>query len=72
MRAFRNVYFTTGFIIAAGLLLASFFYSYWLKDIIPQPPKQIYNEAGRLVDVPPYPPSWAHPFGVDRQGDRLS
>jgi peptide/nickel transport system permease protein len=69
MRAFRNVYFTTGFIIAAGLLLASFLYSYWLKDIIPQPPERIYNEAGRLVDVPPYPPSWVHPFGVDRQGE---
>ncbi|MED4925751.1 hypothetical protein P9743_16655 [Anoxybacillus geothermalis] len=53
MRAFRNVYFTIGFIIAAGLLLASFLYSYWLKDIIPQPPKQIYwvgpsGESGAL------------------------
>jgi peptide/nickel transport system permease protein len=68
-RVFKNKGFLIGFLFLSGLLITSFIYSSILKEIIPNPPESIYSEDHLLIDVPPYPPSWKHPFGVDRQGE---
>jgi peptide/nickel transport system permease protein len=67
-QVFKNKSFLVGFLFLSGLLISSFMYSFVLKEIIPNPPDSIYTEDNRLIDIPPYSPSWKHPFGVDRQG----
>ena len=64
----KNIWFMAGFLFIMLLLLVSFIYPYWIEPFLDSPPQMLY-ENGTLVDVPPYPPSASHFFGVDRFGD---
>ncbi|MGE7856602.1 MULTISPECIES: ABC transporter permease [Bacillus] len=68
-RLLRNKYFVCSFLFICCLLIMSFLYSWYLKEHIPIPPKMLYGDQEQVVDIPPYPPSWKYPFGVDRQGE---
>ncbi|MGM9988194.1 MAG: ABC transporter permease [Bacillaceae bacterium] len=65
----RKVSFYSGLLFIVGLLLLSFLYTYVLKDHIEPPPELLYNDEGKLIDKPPYPPSFTYPMGVDRLGE---
>jgi peptide/nickel transport system permease protein len=69
IRLFCNRLFLFGITLIGGLLVISFLYSYYLKEIIPTPEFMLYDDNNRLIDKAPYPPSWQHPFGVDRYGE---
>ncbi|WP_462405231.1 ABC transporter permease [Gracilibacillus sp. Marseille-QA3620] len=64
----KNKWFMTGLIFIFLLFSVSFAYPIFIEPYLNQPPKMLY-EDGKLVDVPPYSPSFSHFFGVDRFGD---
>lgn len=66
-RLFKNPSFLAGFFFIGLLLLLSFVYPFLIKPHLELPPSMLYKD-GKLVDLPPYPPSWTYLFGVDRFG----
>ncbi len=66
-RLLKNPSFMIGFLFLFILIVTSLLYPAWIKPHLEPPPELIY-ENGELVDQPAYPPSFRHPFGVDRLG----
>ncbi|MCM3764044.1 hypothetical protein [Neobacillus niacini] len=59
-----------GILLLAGLLILSFLYPmYGPKDFGKM--TFIYDGNGKLIGVPPLPPSFEHPFGIDRNGQDI-
>ena len=64
----KNSSFLIGSLFILLLLIFSFIYTFYLKDIIKKPPTLLYDQNGKLLATYPYPPSLRFLFGVDRQG----
>ncbi|PDZ74198.1 ABC transporter permease [Bacillus pseudomycoides] len=63
--------FLIGFIYLFVLLTASFIYSWFFKDSIPEAPLLLYNDNNELLGKAPFSPSLMPPFGSDRFGESI-
>lgn len=63
--------FLVGFIYLFVLVTASFIYSLFFKDSIPEAPLLLYNDNNELVGKAPFSPSLMPPFGSDRFGESI-
>ncbi|MBY0597850.1 ABC transporter permease [Bacillus bingmayongensis] len=63
--------FLVGFIYLFLLVTASFIYSLFFKDSIPEAPLLLYNDNNELIGKAPFSPSLMPPFGSDRFGESI-
>ncbi|MBC6975032.1 ABC transporter permease subunit [Bacillus sp. Xin] len=63
--------FLVGFIYLFSLIMASFIYTLFFKDSIPEAPLLLYNDKNELLGKAPFPPSLMPPFGSDRFGESI-
>ncbi|AWC32517.1 peptide ABC transporter permease [Bacillus cytotoxicus] len=63
--------FLIGFTYLFLFITASFIYSFFFKDSIPEAPLLLYNDKNELIGKAPFPPSVMPPFGSDRFGEPI-